>query len=134
MHCLSLFSLVGVLLLAVVAPAPQVGPSYPVVRRPRHASPPRRQARAVPSASARIPDYARFAEAAEEHSGRWEVTYEHGDECPYHARHRVSGDFVATRDLALLDRALRCYVVPPADRSVARCRRGQARFAALTWT
>lgn len=73
---------------------------------------PRRYAREVPTRPTRIPNYAAFAEFAEQHSALWEITFEYGQRCPYAARHRVTGDRVAASSLALLDIALAAYVPP----------------------
>src|SRR5690606_15893515 len=71
---------------------------------------PRRYAREVPARPTRIPNYAAFAEFAEQHSALWEITFEYGHACPYTARHRVTGDRVAASSLALLDLALAAYI------------------------
>ena len=99
-----------VLLLAAFRPVP-ASPSprrRSVVHRPRHAAPPRRQAREIP----RIPDYAAFAATAEAHSARWETTYEYSSSSPYRARNRVTGHVVAVSDLDLLDHILATYEPP----------------------
>lgn len=81
---------------------------------------PRRYAREVPARPTRIPNYAAFAEFAEQHSALWEITFEYGQRCPYAARHRVTGDQVATSSLALLDLALAAYIPPSPVREHAR--------------
>ena len=80
-----------------------------VVHRPRHAAPPKRQARAIPP---RIPNYAEFAATAEAHSALWEITYEYSSSSPYRARNRVTGHVVAVSDLDLLDHILATYEPP----------------------
>lgn len=81
---------------------------------------PRRYAREVPARPTRIPNYSEFAEFAEQHSALWEITFEYGHRCPYAARHRVTGDQVATSSLALLDLALAAYIPPSPVREHAR--------------
>ncbi|TDQ55187.1 hypothetical protein [Actinorugispora endophytica] len=110
------------LLLAMATPVRRTGPAQPVLPAPRHAAPPRRQARPIPAPEARIPNYPAFAETAETHSPLWEITYEYGGRAPYTARHRANGTIVAAGDLATLDWALYAYVVPPTNPDIARAR------------
>ena len=101
---------VPLLLLAELAsPPPQPPRRRPVVHRPRHAAPPKRQARTLPP---RIPNYVEFAACARRHSALWEATYTHGSPCPYVARNRVTGSTVAADDVDLLDHILATYEHP----------------------
>ena len=98
-----------VLLAEIAGPSPRPSRRRSVVHRPRHAAPPKRQARVVPP---RIPHYAEFAACARRYSALWEVTYTHGSPCPYTARNRVTGSVVAVDSVDLLDHILATYEPP----------------------